>query len=155
MLVPDLSQAFALTARTGQYYQAKFDVKNNDWEALVMRVTPNWGNFPGIVVRFTYVQEREAFNVKDVVTGTTAAVFRSALTSVPNPDTCLFGDYFHDVAKKWIYLCYSGKGKVFNQVESVTVTKCSNCATDGTRSENIFVRNWSNPNSWPNNQLPK
>ncbi len=53
VLVPDLSQAFALTARTGQYYQAKFDARNNDWETLVMRVTPNWGNYPGIVVRFT------------------------------------------------------------------------------------------------------
>lgn len=69
MLIPDLSQAFAMTARTGQYYQLKFDDQNNDWEELKMRVTPEWGDNPGIVVRFTYVQDREAYSVKDIIIG--------------------------------------------------------------------------------------
>ena len=59
MMVPDTAQAFAMTARTGHYYQVKFGHDNHDFKSFTMRLTPNWpSNEPGIVIRFKTIKKR-------------------------------------------------------------------------------------------------
>lgn len=82
-----------------------------------MRETPDWPeNAPGVVLRFTHVKEREQYDVKDIVNGVKSSSIRAASLSPPDPATCKFGDYFYDRDNKHMFVCYSGKGKVYNQV---------------------------------------
>lgn len=154
MMVPDQPQAWAQPFRTGFYYQVKFAPNNLDINELLFRTTTVWPSTDkGVVWRFTFNQPNDGVEMFDIVGGVSSP-HTPALTSPPDPATCGFGDFYLDTAKKWIYVCISGKNRVYNKITRMVIKPCSACAPKPPAEPTPTTGVWSATASWPNTTLP-
>lgn len=76
------------------------------------------------------------------------------LNAPPNPATCAFGDYHYNKEAGFLYLCYSGKKHVHNQVVNVQAIACTTCAVSGERPLNRVTKKWSDKTAWLGEIIP-
>jgi hypothetical protein len=79
---------------------------------------------PGIIVRFNYTETRELFEVGQIVGGKLQTPLISPQSAQLDPTTCGAGDFYHDPADQYLYLCVSGKNKPLFTYIDVNGIKC-------------------------------
>jgi hypothetical protein len=111
---------------------------------------------PGIIMRFNYTENRELFEIGQMVGGTLQLPLISPKTALLDATTCNAGDYYHDPTNRYLYLCVSGKGKPLFTYIDVNGIKCRYLCPQpqGEFTKEPFIRLWSNATQWPNGVMP-
>ena len=71
---------------------------------------------------------------------------------------CNNGDWWNDKVNKYLYVCFSGKGKKQFEYVDINAIRCEgNSCPEGVKEEplEMIKRHWSNASNWPNGVKPK
>lgn len=128
-----------------------------DWTSLNINPSFYFKNTDdGFIVRFNYTAPRELFDIGHILTGQLQTPLLTAQTAMLAAATCKFGDYFLDIAHKFLFICVSGRDKALYDSLNMKAIPCrTNCPKPGGFTKENFVRLWSNATQWPNHELPK
>jgi hypothetical protein len=78
----------------------------------------------GLVLRFNYTENRELFEIANMISGTLQLPYVSAQATTLDPASCSIGDYYHDATNRHLHVCVTGKNKSLNQYIDLNGIKC-------------------------------
>jgi hypothetical protein len=111
---------------------------------------------PGMIMRFNYTENRELFEIGQMVSGNLQLPLISPKSALLDASTCSAGDYYHDPTNRYLHLYVSGKGKPLFTYLDVNGIKCRYLCPQpqGEYVKEPFIRLWSNATQWPNGTMP-
>jgi len=107
----DLGGYWAAPMLNGRIYAVWWD-SATDFKNLTISMPAYYNKEAdrAIILRFNYTEHKEVLEVTKVASGLLQAPLTASTVQL-NSSTCEFGDYFHDVTNKFIFVCVRDKSR--------------------------------------------